>query len=46
MLMTHLQASDWDAVHIGMRVQVNFSASASGQNVPVFVPQEQVKSSV
>ena len=44
-MMTHLQASDWDAVHIGMRVRLDFSASASGQNVAVFVPHGQFKAS-
>ncbi|MEO7937850.1 MAG: Zn-ribbon domain-containing OB-fold protein [Burkholderiaceae bacterium] len=37
-VLSHLQADDWDAVQIGMRVKVNFVPSASGQNVPVFVP--------
>ena len=37
-VLTHLHAPDWDAVHIGMRVKLGFSASASGQNVPIFVP--------
>lgn len=37
-ILTHLHASDWDAVHIGMRVKVDLVPSASGQNVPVFVP--------
>ncbi len=36
--LTHLQADDWDAVRIGMRVRVDFVPSASGQNVPIFVP--------
>jgi uncharacterized OB-fold protein len=44
-MMTHLQASDWDAVQIGMRVRLDFSASASGQNVAVFVPHGQFKAS-
>lgn len=37
-VLSHLQADDWDAVQIGMRVKVNFVPSASSQNVPVFVP--------
>ena len=37
-VLTHLHAPDWDAVHVGMRVKLGFSASASGQNVPIFVP--------
>ena len=37
-VLTHLHAPDWDAVHIGMRVKLGFSASASGQNVPIFEP--------
>jgi uncharacterized OB-fold protein len=37
-VLTHLQAADWDAVHIGMRVKLAHAASVSGQNVPVFVP--------
>jgi uncharacterized OB-fold protein len=37
-VLTHLQAPNWDEVHIGMRVKLNFSASPSGQNVPIFVP--------
>jgi len=37
-VLTHLQAPDWDAVHIGMRVKLAFSTSATGQNVPIFVP--------
>lgn len=38
-LLTHLHTSNWDAVRIGMRVRVDFLASASGQNVPIFVPE-------
>ena len=37
-VLSHLQTDDWDAVQIGMRVKVHFVPSASGQNVPVFVP--------
>ena len=37
-VLTHLHAADWDAVRIGMRVRVDFVPSASGQNVPIFVP--------
>ena len=37
-LLTHLQTSDWPAVAIGMRVKVDFLVSASGQNVPIFIP--------
>lgn len=37
-VLSHLQADDWDAVRIGMRVRVEFVPSASGQNVPIFVP--------
>lgn len=36
-VLTHLLADDWDTVHIGMRVRVDFVPSAAGQNVPVFV---------
>jgi hypothetical protein len=36
--LTHLQSPNWNEVHIGMRVKVSFSASTSGQNVPIFVP--------
>jgi uncharacterized OB-fold protein len=38
-VLTHLQAPDWDAVHIGMRVKLAFSTSATGQNVPIFEPE-------
>jgi len=37
-LLTHLRTPDWDAVFIGMRVKVDFLASESGQNIPVFMP--------
>lgn len=36
-LMTHLLASDWDAVQIGQRVKVDFIISVSGQKVPIFL---------
>jgi uncharacterized protein len=36
-LMTHLLASDWDAVQIGQRVRVDFIMSVSGQKVPIFL---------
>jgi uncharacterized OB-fold protein len=37
-ILSHLQAHDWDAVQIGMRVKVHFVPSVSGQNVSVFIP--------
>jgi uncharacterized OB-fold protein len=38
-MLTHLQTPHWETVSIGMRVRVDFAASASGQNVPIFIPQ-------
>ncbi len=37
-VLTHLQVPNWNEVHIGMRVKVEFSKSISGQNIPFFVP--------
>jgi hypothetical protein len=39
-VLTHLHAPDWDAVHIGMRMKLGFSASASGKMCRSLCPLE------